>query len=639
MTGEFTAVIFTALALETEAVIAHLDGITAVRSGESVYQLGTFPSGIGWRVYVVETGPENQVAATAVESALQTLLPAAAIFVGVAGGFAEKGVKPLDIVVPLSVEYYQAGKAGDEFTPRHRPKGPSRYFLEAGRQIAREATWSSRVADADAADSDVWFDPLASGDHVVKSLDSDTYKYIRRVYDKVVAVDMEASGFLTAAGLHEGMQRLVVRGISDLLSDKSLERDSTLQPAAARRAAAFAFEVLATTPPDVLKASVRFGGLVPWGAQGVASESALAGDGRDGARQSIRDSTVAGLGQELANILELNRWHHATAGIFFGSPPDIAARFDGCLLEAVAWIESRVSIAGSDRVLEAMRNLASVIRDFRDVFHARVELTNSGAIYRMEQFYRQYDQPVSVREQLLRDFSEQVLLIKDLGAEMTRAANLVSERIRSDHDPTYRVREGAAGIFAGADESFLVVTYTDDERGEACPYPGLHAFSEVLPGRDGSFGPYRPPEEDWPETALELLARSVASGDARAASAAAFRFAALVADALAVGDELVVPAGQGRGHQVQLRAVTVRWRSADGQHVGEPVRHLLRTYLTRRGPHIERQRLVGRLDQGTVGEVMSSNGSRLVDCTADRDLGLLVSEGKSALELLARRDP
>jgi nucleoside phosphorylase len=160
MTGEFTAAIFTALALETEAVVAHLDGVTVERSGESIYQRGTFSSGLRWRVYVVETGPENQVAATAVESALQTLHPAAAIFVGVAGGFAEKGVELLDLVVPPSVEYYQAGKAGDAFTPRHRPKGPSRYFLEAARQIARDGTWTSRAADANAADTTVWFDPL-----------------------------------------------------------------------------------------------------------------------------------------------------------------------------------------------------------------------------------------------------------------------------------------------------------------------------------------------------------------------------------------------------------------------------------------------------------------------------------------------
>jgi hypothetical protein len=86
---------------------------------------------------------------------------------------------------------------------------------------------------------------------VVKSLASETYEMIRSNYDQAVAVDMESSGFLFAASLWPGVESAVVRGVSDLLSDKNLERDAERQPEAARRASAFTFELLATMPRDV----------------------------------------------------------------------------------------------------------------------------------------------------------------------------------------------------------------------------------------------------------------------------------------------------------------------------------------------------------------------------------------------------
>jgi nucleoside phosphorylase len=635
------AVIFTALDIETDAVAAHLAGVAPVRCGEAIYQRGSFAEGIGWDVFVVQTGPENQIAATEVESAIGALGPVAAVFVGVAGGFAEKGVARLDVVVPGHVEYYQAGSAGEEFRPRHRQHHPTRYFLQAARQIGRNDAWLERIKGATDPTPKVWLEPLASGDHVVKSLDSVSYRHIRNMYDQVVAVDMEASGFLTAAGLHHELQHLVVRGISDLLSDKDLERDKTLQPEAAARAAAFAFAVLASTPQEMV--SNRAVGIEPVAWEPVATQSN--GPGEQGGSSKAPSSspsttTVARLGRHLADILDLDSWHRKTEGIFFGSPPDIAVEFDERLVEAVAWVGSRVPIAGAESVLDAMYNLESVIRDFRDVFHQKAELMDSHRRYRVEQFYRQYNKPISVREQLLEEFSMHVLLIKDLGAEMTRAVNLIGERIRSGHDPDYRVVEGAAGIYVGPDESFMVVTYTDDEREQARPYPGLPGFAEILSSRDGSFGPYRPLIEDWPETALEHLSAALALGDLVEASTAAFRFAALVAGALPVGEEVVLPAAVGREHQVYLCVVSVRWKAADGRTVGEPVNHLLRTYVTPRGePHIERQGLIGSPSLGAAGEVLSPTGAELVNCMSHDQLRHVGTEGPSLLAWFESRDP
>ncbi len=69
---------------------------------------------------------------------------------------------------------------------------------------------------------------------------------------------MESYGFLRGAYMNDGVATLVVRGISDLLSDKTAPNDERWQVVAARHAAAFAFEVLASTDPaDAASAGIR----------------------------------------------------------------------------------------------------------------------------------------------------------------------------------------------------------------------------------------------------------------------------------------------------------------------------------------------------------------------------------------------
>ena len=627
--------LFTALAVETSAVTAHLVDLEPIRWAEEVHQRGRFEEGIGWEVIVVQTEPENQNAAVTAESALLTLAPAIALFVGIAGGFSEKGVKTGDLVIPATVDYYQAGRADDSFTPRGRQYRCTRYMSTAARQVAREQRWGNRLDASLDAVPQVHFEPLASGDHVVKSLDSDTYRHIRTHLDKAVAVDMEASGFLTATSMHQDVQSAVIRGISDLLSDKDLARDVERQPEAARRAAAFAFELLATAPRDVLRIRPQPVAVSSWGSAvaemqpaEVPVESTAPPDVRGN-----RGALAVRLGDELGEILGIDHWQRQTNGIFFGSPPDVPAKFDERLESAAAWISRRVALDGLDEVLEAIANLGAVIRDFRDVFHQQVEPTAGGQVLRVVQFYRQYDKAVAERERLLEEYERHVLLIKDLGAEMTRAVNLVDARIRV-LEPSYRVMQGVAGIFAGADESLVVVTYTEDEARVAQPYPGLAEFEAALGTRDGSFGPYRGREELWPETALDRLDDALTREDLPAAQGAAFDFAALTAESLGDAASVDLDSGVGRGHRVRLRQVTVRWNAQDGSRVGTPTKHLTRVHLTPRGePDPRGERLVGSPQTGVVGEVLGPSTATVTSTFRNSDL---VPFSREARELLDR---
>jgi nucleoside phosphorylase len=87
--------------------------------------------------------------------------------------------------------------------------------------------------------------PIAAGEKVVDSHESEVYALIKQNYGDAYAVAMEEFGFAAAAHGHPAVTFAVVRGISDVAKDKEQAERQNSQELAARHAAAFAFEMLA----------------------------------------------------------------------------------------------------------------------------------------------------------------------------------------------------------------------------------------------------------------------------------------------------------------------------------------------------------------------------------------------------------
>ncbi len=239
-----TAVFLTALELEHAAIVEHLSPPIDERTERGlVFETGTFVGRATWRIAVAQGGPANASAGVLLERAVVTFAPDVAMFVGIAGG--RKDVTHGDVVAANAVYDYESGKDGGTHLPRIKTSAPSFALVQRAQSVARGDRWQDRIRPVVPARRPAAFvKPIAAGGKVVADSGSGTARLLTAYCGDALAVDMESYGFLRGAYVNDAVASLVVRGISDLLSDKTAANDGQWQVPAARNAAAFAFEVL-----------------------------------------------------------------------------------------------------------------------------------------------------------------------------------------------------------------------------------------------------------------------------------------------------------------------------------------------------------------------------------------------------------
>lgn len=247
-------VILTALPEELGAVRAQLESEGAeiaeeVVKGGGRYYKATFGGDyVTWTVYASYTEATSSSAAAGAVDALLNFDPAVAIFVGIAGGIAKKGVKLGDVIAATEVLDYDGGKETPEgFVPRTRQFHAAHALKQLASFTMLEDAWRGRLLSAAPTlgleQPTVHIEPIAAGSKVVASTDSSTYKLVRGTADRAVAVEMEGSGFLGGVHRYSG-DAIVVRGISDLIDGKDLADQAGVRKQAAANAAGFACALL-----------------------------------------------------------------------------------------------------------------------------------------------------------------------------------------------------------------------------------------------------------------------------------------------------------------------------------------------------------------------------------------------------------
>ncbi|MFF4572880.1 hypothetical protein [Streptomyces sp. NPDC001410] len=241
------AFVLTAIEPEYLAVVGHLGPGRERRTADgAVYEIGRFPAERGELTVGVQlAGPGNELAAALAERAVARLRPSVLLLVGVAGG--RKDARLGDVVVADTVYGYESGRdERDAFRPRIKSWPSAFALVQRARLVAADRRWQGRIEPPPAVAPAAHVGALAAGAKVVAHAESASGRLLDEVAGDTLAVEMEGLGLLTAARINPRVQALVIRGVSDLLGDKDAAHDAHWQPVAARHAAAFAFELLAT---------------------------------------------------------------------------------------------------------------------------------------------------------------------------------------------------------------------------------------------------------------------------------------------------------------------------------------------------------------------------------------------------------
>jgi nucleoside phosphorylase len=247
MTDQPTAVLCTPIDIERRAVLDLLPKheFTDHEIGGTVYRETEYegPQGV-WRLILAMAGRGNERAAASVEHAIATWRPQILVICGIAGGLRDARVG--DVVAATKVYGYEAGEDTDAgLLPRPESLSTSFPLHQRAQLIAEDQSWADGLEGAPR----VFHRPIASGSKVITGNASAAAEHIKRHSGDAQAVDTESHGALAAAQRHPAVEAIAVRGISDLLGDKTKEADKHRQPIAARNAAAFALTLIARSKP------------------------------------------------------------------------------------------------------------------------------------------------------------------------------------------------------------------------------------------------------------------------------------------------------------------------------------------------------------------------------------------------------
>lgn len=202
----------------------------------------------------------------------------------------------------------------------------------------------------------------------------------------------------------------------------------------------------------------------------------------------------AAIVDEWARRIEIDHWDGqvSRAAVAGAVREDVLEEFQ----KLGAWLLNRVWPRTQPRLEDAFLNFRAVAEDFDGVVtrfatHRRGDVLID-RVYKEVDGMRADDETRRFLERRSEYFQD---LAADLAIELTRAVNLVCERVREHLWPTYRLDEGYATIGLGLNSSLVFETLRPLYAHDApdVPYPGLQAFVTERASRDYARGVGTPP--------------------------------------------------------------------------------------------------------------------------------------------------
>jgi nucleoside phosphorylase len=250
-----TVVLCAALNCEYQALRAQFAGPThRLQVRGTLFEVGELVgSRQTWTFALTLSDRTNTATAAAVERAVQQFDPQVVLLVGIAGGLRQS--RQGDVIAATDVYQYEEAEDTDAGRlPRIKTLRSSHVLIQQANAVARDNRWQKRIKTESIQESPrVFVRPLAAGTKVVTGRDSATARLIKENCGDAQGIEMEGFGLMAGACASSGVHAMVIRGVSDLLSNKSSRSDQSWQPVAAAHAAAFAAQLLDDLDPLALR--------------------------------------------------------------------------------------------------------------------------------------------------------------------------------------------------------------------------------------------------------------------------------------------------------------------------------------------------------------------------------------------------
>jgi len=209
--------------------------------------------------------------------------------------------------------------------------------------------------------------------------------------------------------------------------------------------------------------------------------------------EDMEEVRYAAVVDEWARRIEIDKWESQVSRV----------TASGAIKESVletfqdlnSWLLRRVWPRTKPRLEDAFLNFRAIAEDLDAV--ATRYATRRGGDVLIDRVYKEERMVNEEQRLFLEQRSEYYQdLAADLAIELTRAVNLVGERVREQLWPVYRLDEGYATIGLGLGETLSFETLRPLYAPEApdVPYPGLSDFVTERGHRDYARGAGQPPK-------------------------------------------------------------------------------------------------------------------------------------------------
>jgi len=205
------------------------------------------------------------------------------------------------------------------------------------------------------------------------------------------------------------------------------------------------------------------------------------------------DEQYAGMVDTWERLAHVDAWHGWSSHVLGSGQPSIGTDVFRDLAELRTWLLNRVWPQRYPDLERAFGNFRHVLQDFHETFRSHADAVgNNGEVLLTRKFYQIPEWDSERYQRLGKKYDFHVALVEDLMLELTRAANLIADRVRQYLMRGYRLAKGHLVIEYGPTEDFrfhqAVVQYRSGERYLDFPYPGLESFLIERVNRDRHFG-------------------------------------------------------------------------------------------------------------------------------------------------------